>query len=204
MLKNKKLFIILISALVALAVGIAIALLSPDTSNSELESESKSESESVSGGECEHIYESSLVEPTKDKKGYVIHKCMKCKDTYIDGYYDALGSDGLQYTLASNGKLIVTNIGGCTDNDIVIPEIHEGKSVGQIANEAFVSSDIKSVKIVGKLDRIGDLAFAGCRSLTNIYYGGTKAEWESLEKGHRWNADMPEYTVHCSDGMING
>lgn len=194
-MRNKKYLIIVIAALIALIVGITLALLVPTTSDG-------SESETQSG-ECEHIYESSLVEPTKDKKGYVVHKCMKCKDTYIDSYYDALGSDGLKYTFASNGKLIVTGIGSCTDEEIVIPEIHEGKSIGQIANEAFISSNIKSVKIVGKLDRIGDLAFAGCKSLTSIYYGGTKADWESLEKGHRWNADMPKYTVICADGIVN-
>lgn len=198
MIKNKKILIILISALIALTIGITLAILAPKPSD--VEGESQSETQST---QCEHVYESILVEPTKDKKGYVIHKCMKCKDSYTDNYYDALGSDGLKYTLASNGNLIVTGIGSCTDEEIVIPEVYEGKKVTQIANEAFKSNSIKSVKILGKLDRIGDLAFAGCASLESIYYGGTKAEWESLEKGHRWNADMPKYNVICADGIVN-
>lgn len=195
MIRNKKYLIIVISALVTLIIGIALALLVPTTSDGN--------SDETQSGECEHVYESTVVEPTKDTKGYVIHKCMKCKRSYTDTYYDALGSEGLKYTLLSNGTLAVSGIGSCTDENLVIPEVHGGKSVTRIANEAFKSSDIKAVKIVGKLDMIGDLAFAGCKSLAEIHYGGTKAEWEALQKGHKWNADMPDYTVICTDGTVS-
>ena len=90
-----------------------------------------------------------------------------------------------------------------TDEDIVIPAYHEGRRVLWIAEESFKKCEnIKSIKILGKLDRIGTLVFAGCTSLTDIHYAGTKAEWEALPKGGDWNIDMPTYTVHCSDGDI--
>lgn len=196
MFKNKKIIIILISALLALIIGITIAILSPKSSDGNGENETQS-------GECEHIFESTLVEPTKDTKGYVINKCIKCRYSYNDKYYDAVGSEGLKYVLLSSGNLVAAGVGSCTDKDIVIPEVYEGKNVTEIASEAFKSSDIKSVKIIGKLDRIGDLAFAGCKSLEVIYYGGTKAEWEALEKGVKWDIDTPKYTVQCTDGIIN-
>ena len=195
MIRNKKYLIIVIAALITLVIGVVLALLAPSTDDEK--------SDETQSGECEHVYESTVIEPTKDKKGYVIHKCMKCRYSYTDNYYDALGSEGLKYTLLSNGTLAVSGIGSCTDENLVIPEVHDGKKVTQISSEAFKSSDIKAVKIVGKLDLIGDLAFAGCKSLVEIHYGGTKAEWTALTKGHKWNADMPKYTVICTDGIVN-
>ena len=196
MIKNKKIMIVLIAAIITLIIAIALALLLPKASDNNSESETAS-------GECEHIFESTLVEPTKDTKGYVINKCIKCRYSYNDKYYDAVGSEGLKYVLLSSGNLVAAGIGSCTDTDLVIPEVHEGKKVTEIASEAFKSSEIKSVKIIGKLDRIGDLAFAGCKSLEVIYYGGTKAEWNALEKGEKWDVDTPKYTVQCTDGIIN-
>jgi hypothetical protein len=45
-----------------------------------------------------HSYKSTVVSPTCDDKGYTIHICERCNDTYIDNYRDALGHDYNSYS----------------------------------------------------------------------------------------------------------
>ena len=97
---------------------------------------------------------------------------------------------GLEYDIVKNGAVIIRSIGSCEDKDIVIPEFIDGKTVVGIANGAFARSDIKSValpyslSVIGKnafafcaklecisafgVSEIGDRAFMGCDSLTDI------------------------------------
>lgn len=45
-------------------------------------------------------------------------------------------------------------------------------------------------------------AFRGCESLRVIRYGGTKAQWETIEFGDHWDDETGNYTVYCTDGTI--
>lgn len=45
-------------------------------------------------------------------------------------------------------------------------------------------------------------AFRNCSSLTSILYGGTVAEWETIEKGTRWDENTGKYSVTCTDGTV--
>ncbi len=38
-------------------------------------------------------------------------------------------------------------------------------------------------------------------SITDLYYAGTKAQWNALDKNN-WDYHLNSYTVHCSDGDI--
>ena len=59
-----------------------------------------------------------------------------------------------------------------------------------------------SVTIPNSVTTIRLYAFRGCSGLTNIQFGGTKEEWETIVKGDEWDGYMPTYTVHCTDGDI--
>lgn len=61
---------------------------------------------------------------------------------------------------------------------------------------------LKSVVVPKSVSNFGEGAFAGCRNLENIYFDGTKAEWNSILKGEWWNDVTGNYTVHCTDGDI--
>ena len=52
------------------------------------------------------------------------------------------------------------------------------------------------------LQWIGDAAFEGCVNLTEIYYCGTKAQWEWIQKGNHWMLGINKLTVYCTDGEI--
>ena len=50
---------------------------------------------------------------------------------------------------------------------------------------------LTSVIINGGLVKIGDEAFARCGSLEDIYFDGTKTQWDNVEKGNYWKSGVP-------------
>ena len=91
-------------------------------------------------------------------------------------------SYGLEYSLNSDGKgYTVVGIGDCIDKDLIIPSTHEGLPVTAIGENAFNgNTDITYVLIDRAVTSIGESAFNDCKSLKNVYYNGTKEEWETL------------------------
>ncbi|MBR2319612.1 MAG: leucine-rich repeat protein [Clostridia bacterium] len=77
--------------------------------------------------------------------------------------------------------------------DLVIPD-----GVTSIENRAFEYCDvIKSVTIPDSVTSIGAYAFYNCDSLKDVYFKGTKSQWEALRVKLPLSA-----TVHCTDGTI--
>ena len=91
-------------------------------------------------------------------------------------------SYGLAYSLNSDGKgYTVVGMGDCIDKDLIIPSTHEGLPVTAIGEKAFNgNTDITYVLIDRAVTSIGQGAFNLCSSLKNVYYNGTKEEWETL------------------------
>lgn len=91
-------------------------------------------------------------------------------------------SYGLAYSLNSDGKgYTVVGMGDCIDKDLIIPSTHEGLPVNAIGENAFNgNTDITYVLIDRAVTSIGESAFNDCKSLKNVYYNGTKEEWETL------------------------
>ena len=91
-------------------------------------------------------------------------------------------SYGLEYSLNSDGKgYTVVGIGDCIDKDLIIPSTYKGLPVNAIGENAFNgNTDITYVLIDRAVTSIGQGAFNLCSSLINVYYNGTKEEWETL------------------------
>lgn len=91
-------------------------------------------------------------------------------------------SYGLEYLLNSDGKgYTVVGMGDCIDKDLIIPSTHEGLPVTAIGENVFNgNTDITYVLIDRAVTSIGESAFNDCKSLKNVYYNGTKEEWETL------------------------
>lgn len=93
----------------------------------------------------------------------------------------------------------VTSIGasafeGCSK----LEDVTIGNGVVSIGESAFSSCfNLNKINIPGNVTSIGESAFNGCENLENIYFDGTKANWESM------NVEISKScTVHCSDGNI--
>lgn len=91
-------------------------------------------------------------------------------------------SYGLEYLLNDdNASYTVVGMGDCIDKDLIIPSTHEGLPVNAIGENAFNgNTDITYVLIDRAVTSIGQGAFNLCSSLINVYYNGTKEEWETL------------------------
>jgi hypothetical protein len=61
---------------------------------------------------------------------------------------------------------------------------------------------LRSVKIHSGVTVIDEDAFCSCVMLTDIYYEGTKAQWNSITFGRNWDNYVTQYTIHCTDGDI--
>ena len=78
-----------------------------------------------------------------------------------------------------------------------------GNGVTSIGARAFDGCiKLTSITIPDSVTSIGGYAFLNCSSLTDITFGGTKAQWNAIEKGSSWNSGTGNYTVHCTDGDI--
>ncbi|MBD5428833.1 MAG: leucine-rich repeat protein [Treponema sp.] len=76
-------------------------------------------------------------------------------------------------------------------------EIPDG--VTTIGKEAFLWCQLlKSITIPESVKSIGDGAFTGTNNLREIYYGGTKAQWEKNINAYITLLD--DATIHCTDG----
>ena len=94
--------------------------------------------------------------------------------TVVWGYNGESGNNvesvGLGYTLSGDGTYYsVSDIGECTDTDIVIPSEHEGLPVREIgANAFYFNSAITSVSIPSGVVSVGENAFGYCSSLESV------------------------------------
>ncbi len=81
---------------------------------------------------------------------------------------------------------------------ITIPD-----GVKAIENFAFeYCTALAEVVIPVSVTSIGSFVFDGCSAIKEITFGGTKAQWESVEKGYCWDGEGSEYTVRCTDGDV--
>ena len=81
-------------------------------------------------------------------------------------------SAGLDYNITKDGNsYIVSSLGNCTDADVVIPSIYNGKPITSIGSSAFSGcTGLTSITIPSSVTSIGKLAFYGCRNLTSVTF----------------------------------
>ena len=74
--------------------------------------------------------------------------------------------------------------------------------VTSIGSEAFRDcSRLASITIPNSMIDIGVNSFKHCFNLQNIYYGGTKAEWDAID-GSDFYLDIDNLVLHTSDGVF--
>ncbi len=100
-------------------------------------------------------------------------------------------------TLTAIPAKFYVNIKGLTH--IVIPE-----NVTRLEDMAFLCcSELEWISIPASVTYLGERCLGVCEALTDIYYGGTMAQWEAIEKVADWDLGSDEYTIHCTDGDIS-
>ena len=59
----------------------------------------------------------------------------------------------------------------------------------------YVCESLKAVTLPASIEIIGAQAFSGCSSLTDVYYGGSAAQWEEIEI-KAYNESLNEAAIH--------
>lgn len=74
----------------------------------------------------------------------------------------------------------------------------------EIKGQTFAEcSGLKSITIPSSVTGIGDTAFWKCSDLTDVYYGGTREQWEAVQIGDE-NESLRDATIHfgnIADGL---
>jgi hypothetical protein len=75
--------------------------------------------------------------------------------------------------------------------------------VTHISKRAFAFNPyLMNIYIPSSVENIGAEAFWGCKSLEQIIFAGTQAEWDAIEKGENWDNGTANYIIYCIDGNI--
>ena len=146
------------------------------------------------------------LEPTTDNIGYKSKHCTRenCNEkTNVTEIPMKPYSDGLLYVLnTTKTGYIVSGIGECTDKDINITPIYNGKPVVSIGSNAFYNCiSLTSITIPESVTTIGYKAFKGCSSLTSItlpFVGETLNGTENTHFGYIFGA----YRIVDSDDYV--
>ena len=132
-----------------------------------------------------HIWYDILDVVSTCKERTVLKYCDVCRQTkvidalpvvehnFVDNVCIVCGekkaSDGLEFELSyKKDCYIVTGIGTCEDESLVIPAIYNELPVKYIDNFAFSFCDFKAVTIPFGIVKIGECAFSGCNQLTSV------------------------------------
>ena len=90
--------------------------------------------------------------------------CVDC------GEKEDIFSEGLEFTLLQSGNAYeVSDIGTCTDTDVVIPSAHNGLPVTSIGDDAFSGCEsLTSIATPNSVTTIGEYAFSYCENLASV------------------------------------
>lgn len=98
----------------------------------------------------------------------------------------------------------VKTLGGFYDTaltNITIPP-----NVTEIMQSAFLScTSLKELSIPVSVTKIDNGAFDGCTTLTDVYYSGTKEQWDNINIDTRYDSNAPllNATIHFAKEITN-
>lgn len=143
----------------------------------------------------------SITVSTDNKFYKAVNNCLLV--TYDSGVSYSLVAGCKTSVIPTNENVIEIDI-YAFDTHTELKNIEIPDSVKLIKEQAFDKCvGLETVTIGKGVKNINSFAFGGCTRLADIYYKGTKEEWNSIQKKDAWDQNSGNYTVHCTDGDIN-
>lgn len=133
---------------------------------------------------------------TKLEKIYFNATCAKDtldEDAYDESAFAGAGTEGKGISVIFGSG--VTWIPSCLFSKANIRDIELPNGVTGIGIAAFEGSSIVSITIPASVNFIGFWAFSGCSALTDVYYGGTRAQWNAITI-RNWNEPLMSANIH--------
>lgn len=167
------------------------------------------EIENYAFSKCRGIESIKIPESVTNMGAGVFTDCRGLKSLVIPnsvttiGSYLLSGCTGLENVTISE-NLTETGLGmlsGCTS----LTSVNFGENSKLTAIEDYMFSGCKSLERITLpkgVNYFGFRAFYECAELKEIFFSGTKAEWEEARKIPFWDSYAGNYTVHCTDGDI--
>ena len=131
----------------------------------------------------------------------VFEYCKKLTNITIPNSVTSIGDYAFRYCESLTRITIpnsVTSIGyDAFSNCSKLIDINIPSSVTSIAYGTFSwCANLKSVTIPSSVTSIEEDAFYGCNNLNDVYYNGTKSEWENIEISNLYNDPLTNATIH--------
>lgn len=125
------------------------------------------------------------------------------KNEKYTAVYGAAAASPLEFDSNGDGTCVVVGLLEHESTDIVIPQYSpDGDLVVGIDSNAFSGTDITSIKIPVSVEEIGRRAFNNCNDLTDVFYDGSKEQWEeiSISSG---NTALEDAIIHyATDSFV--
>ena len=87
-------------------------------------------------------------------------------------------------------------------NCLLLSQVVISQGAESIGESAFASCGVlQSVTIPDSVTRIETAAFASCLRLTDIYFGGTETQWQSITKLGDSNTTLASKTIHYNSAI---
>ena len=97
---------------------------------------------------------------------------------------------------ASVNEIAVSAFEYCTS----ITSLTIESGVTKILGGAFeYCTNLQTITLPASVTKLGITAFADCDKLEHIYFQGTRAQWDEIEKDGSWDRGSKAYTLHCTD-----
>lgn len=145
---------------------------------------------------CHEIFYNSGIDPIIQGEMHNIPRCYWSTGVYKDIYEIPTfvkSIDELAFARSRIKKIVFADYGYCS----------------KIGQSAFEYSDIEEIYLPQSLSIIEYGAFHGCEKLKNIYYQGTKEDWNSIRLAVNYNLDptwiskdTPAGVIHCTDSDV--
>jgi len=114
----------------------------------------------------------------------------------VDGDGTEVSKDGLVFTLNEDSQSFSVSYHKLsTVTEVVIPETYQGLPVTKIVNEAFNSSNIKSITIPSSIISIGRSSCFGSR-LEKINFLGTVNQWAEIDFDSNWKQNLVDLYIN--------
>ena len=93
---------------------------------------------------------------------------------------------------------------GGRDENEALTSIVISEGTKRIAKAAIMEHlSLTQITLPASITNIDQAAIFNCPKLTEIYFNGTKEQWNRIEKHQSWCVQCPITVIHCSDGDVS-